>query len=47
MVFDDALRETSFAASALGTNVQTIAIARSSDSSLRFIAFIKYPSFLM
>lgn len=37
----------SFAASATGTSEQTMTIAMNSDSSLRFIAFIKYPSFLM
>ena len=35
------------AASAPGTSEQTMTIAMNSDSSLRFIDFIKYPSFLM
>lgn len=35
------------AASATGTSEQTMTIAMNSDSSLRFIDFIKYPSFLM
>ena len=34
-------------ASAPGTSEQTMTIAMNSDSSLRFIDFIKYPSFLM